>query len=191
VRFYSSAITVANRFYMLVDRPSESTWLSAESTACGGLSVLCHQSLLAITGTTTPSSADLAAKKGWYLALAAEEQVVTSSVTAYGTTVFNTHTPANPSVTTSICRADRDLGTAKTYSVSYVNAAPRGTSRFDVVVGGGLSPPPAIGRVRLDDQSTRDVIIGADPGSFLRPRIADPGTSFSQPKGRVYWFTQR
>lgn len=84
--------------------------------------MLCHQSLVAITGTSTPTGTELAAKKGWYLALAAGEQVVTSSVTAYGTTTFSTHIPTDPSRQSQTCRAD--LGTANVYNVSYLDASP-------------------------------------------------------------------
>jgi type IV pilus assembly protein PilY1 len=189
LRYYNAALGVANRFYMLVDKPSDSDWLSSESPNCNATAVLCHASLAAITGTATPTAAELANKKGWYLALAPGEQVVTASVTAYGVTTFNTHTPTNPSVQQS-CRAD--LGTANVYNVSYANAAPQGTSgRFQNVVGGGLAPSPVVGRVQLDDGSMRDVVIGANPDSFLSPKGTSPKAAFKQPKGRVYWFIQK
>jgi type IV pilus assembly protein PilY1 len=190
LRYYSAALSVTNRFYMLVDKPTDSdAWLSSESANCSGTAVLCHASLQAITTTATPTATDLANKKGWYLALAPGEQVVTASVTAYGITTFNTHTPTNPS-TISSCRAD--LGTASVYNVSYANAAPQGTSgRFQNVVGGGLAPSPVVGRVQLDNGSIRDVVIGANPDSFLSPKGATPKSAFKQPKGRVYWFIQK
>lgn len=188
LRSYANAASVANRFYMLVDKPSDSSWLTSESTRCGAVEVLCENSLLAITTTGTPTGTDLAAKKGWYLALATGEQVVTSSVTAYGTTTFNTHIPTDPTVRQS-CRAD--LGTANVYNVSYTNAAPpSGTSRFDAVIGGGLAPSPVVGRVQVDGQM-RDVVIGANPDSFLSPKGTAPKAAFRQPKGRVYWFIQK
>ncbi|BEP40881.1 pilus assembly protein [Variovorax sp. V15] len=189
LRYYNVALGVANRFYMLVDKPTDSTWLSSETSNCGaGNGLLCQASLLPITDTSTPTSSDLATKKGWYLALAAGEQVVTSSVTAYGVTTFNTHTPSNPN--TQTCRAD--LGTARVYNVSYVNAAPQGPGgRFQNVVGGGLAPSPVVGRVQLDNGTMRDVVIGANPDSFLSPKGTSPKAAFKQPKGRVYWFIQK
>jgi type IV pilus assembly protein PilY1 len=189
LRYYSAALSVTNRFYMLVDKPTDTAWLSSESDHCSSTPVLCHASLQAITTTATPTATDLASKKGWYLALAPGEQVVTASVTAYGITTFNTHTPTNPSVQQS-CRAD--LGTANVYNVSYANAAPQdGNGRFQNVVGGGLAPSPVVGRVQLDDGSIRDVVIGARPDSFLSPKGATPKSAFKQPKGRVYWFIQK
>ena len=77
--------------------------------------------------------------------------------------------------------------------VSYTNAAPpSGTSRFDAVIGGGLAPSPVVGRVQLDGNGgTRDVVIGANPDSFLSPKGTAPKAAFRQPKGRVYWFIQK
>jgi type IV pilus assembly protein PilY1 len=187
LRSYAAALSVANRFYMLVDKPSDTTWLTTEATRCNGISVLCHGSLFAITGNTTPSATELAAKKGWYLALAAGEQVVTSSVTAYGTTTFNTHTPTDSSVTQS-CRAN--LGTANVYNLSYLDATGQNGARFQNVVGGGLAPSPVVGRVMVGD-TFRDVVIGANPDSFLSPKGATVKAAFKQPKGRVYWFIQK
>lgn len=186
LRSYSAALSVSNRFYMMVDKPADATWLTNESGNCDGNSLLCHGSLLAITGTDAPSPTALAAKKGWYLVLAPGEQVVTSSVTAYGNTTFNTHTPTDPSVRQS-CRAD--LGTANVYNVAYLNAGAQG-ARFQNVVGGGLAPSPVVGRVMVNG-SFRDVVIGANPDSFLSPKGAAVKTAFKQPKGRVYWFIQK
>ncbi|AGU49814.1 putative type 4 pilus assembly protein, tip-associated adhesin PilY1 [Variovorax paradoxus B4] len=187
LRSYTAALSVSNRFYMLVDKPSDTTWLSAEASRCNGSSLLCHGSLFAITGTTAPSATELSAKKGWYLALAAGEQVVTSSVTAYGNTTFNTHTPTDPTVSQS-CRSN--LGTANVYNLSYLDAAGQNGARFQNVVGGGLAPSPVVGRVMVDG-TLRDVVIGANPDSFLSPKGATVKAAFKQPKGRVYWFIQK
>jgi type IV pilus assembly protein PilY1 len=186
LRSYTAALSVSNRFYMMVDKPADDTWLTSESTNCDGNSLLCHGSLLAITGTSAPTPTALAAKKGWYLVLAPGEQVVTSSVTAYGNTTFNTHTPTDPAVRQS-CRAD--LGTANVYNLAYLNAGAQG-ARFQNVVGGGLAPSPVVGRVMVNG-SFRDVVIGANPDSFLSPKGAAVKTAFTQPKGRVYWFIQK
>jgi len=187
LRSYSAALGVSNRFYMMVDKPADATWLTSESSRCDGSSLLCHSSLLGITGTATPSATDLATKKGWYLVLAAGEQVVTSSVTAYGNTTFNTHTPTDPTVSQS-CRAD--LGTASVYNVSYLDATGQNGARFQNVIGGGLAPSPVVGRVMVGD-TFRDVVIGANPDSFLSPKGAAVKAAFKQPKGRVYWFIQK
>ena len=77
--------------------------------------------------------------------------------------------------------------------MSFVNAAAQGTNgRFQNVVGGGLAPTPVVGRVQLDgDGGMRDVVIGANPDSFLSPKGTAPKAAFKQPKGRVYWFIQK
>lgn len=192
LRAWSRAFAVSNRFYMLVDKPSDPTWLNPpadQPTQCGGQSLLCHDSLLAIArDAPTPAPSDLAAKKGWYLELAAGEQVVTASVTAYGVTTFNTHIPTD-GATTQSCKSN--LGTANVYNVAYANAAAQGGLRFADVVGGGLAPSPVVGRVQLDDGSLRDVVIGGSPESFLSPKGMAAKAAFRQPKGRVYWFIQK
>lgn len=191
LRSYSAAFGVSNRFYMMVDKPNDDSWLAAEADQCDGNKLLCHNSLLEITGSTPPLASDLAAKKGWYLALAAGEQVVTSSVTAYGTTTFNTHIPTDPAAQRQSCRSD--LGTANVYNLSYLDAAPRTENglRYQNVEGGGLAPSPTVFRAPLDDGTFRDVVIGANPDSFLSPKGTAPKAAFKQPKGRVYWFIQK
>ena len=84
--------SVNNYFFMVKDKPTDSTWLSAENINCGA-SVLCLNSLVPITSAATPSATTLAAKKGWYLALNANEQVVTSAITIFGVVTFSTHQP--------------------------------------------------------------------------------------------------
>jgi type IV pilus assembly protein PilY1 len=190
IRHYSSATSVANRFYMLKDKPSDANWLTGESTACSGSALICNASLYAITTDATPSESDLAAKKGWYLAMASAEQVVTSSITLNGVTTFSSHTPTDPSVS-AMCKADR--GTAKAYNVQYTNAASaNGTSkRFETVSGGGLPPSPIAGRVKLDDGSIVDFVVGSKKTSPLEVSRGKPLPGVKQPKGRVYWFIQR
>jgi type IV pilus assembly protein PilY1 len=174
-----------------VDKPADDNWLASEAAPdhCGtDNKLLCHASLQAITTTENPTSTALATKKGWYLALAQGEQVVTGSVTAYGNTTFNTHTPTVPNALT--CKPD--LGTARVYNVSYVDAAAQSIKgRFQNVEGGGLAPTPVVGRVELDNGNIRDVVIGANPDSFLSPKGTAPKAAFKQPKGRVYWFIQK
>ena len=94
----------------------------------------------------------------------------------------------SPTVSQS-CRAD--LGTANVYNVSYLNATGQNDgSRFQNVIGGGLAPSPVVGRVMVDG-TLRDVVIGANPDSFLSPKGAAVKAAFKQPKGRVYWFIQK
>lgn len=198
LRYYTNAFNEANYFFMVVDKPSNSTWLTSQGTAttdssgspvaapCGaGKNVMCLASLLNI-GSSNPDPNALAAKKGWYLSLATGEQVVTSSVTAYGNTTFSTHIPVDPTTTQS-CKSD--LGKAQVYNVSYLNASnPNG--RYQDVLTGGLSPSPVLATVQLDDKTTRNVCFGCAP---IFPPPVDVGApkGIKQTKGRVYWFNQR
>ncbi len=180
----------SNYFFMVKDKPTDSTWLSTESSNCSS-SVLCLASLVAIT-SSTPTTATLTAKKGWYLALNTNEQVVTSAITIFGVVTFSTHqpTPAQAGVCTS------NLGTARVYNISYANAASEnGTSqRYDVLPPNiGLPPSPVAGMVTLDNGVNVPFCIGCSKTSPLegsQPTVP-AGTTLSQPKGRVYWYIQR
>lgn len=179
----------ANYFFMLQDQPADTMYLSAESGNCNGNSKLCLNSLLAVTAGTIPSATSLTAKKGWYLSLQANEQVVTSALTVYGVAYFSTHQPV--AATANSCSAN--LGKTRSYAVSYTNGAnPNGTTDLPFVLqhAGGLPPSPVIGKVTLDDGSTVPFCIGCvSPleGSLLHP----PASSSNPAKVRSYWFIQK
>jgi type IV pilus assembly protein PilY1 len=187
--------SVSNYFFMVKDNPTDSTWLSTETSNCNGNAVLCLNSLVAIT-SATPSTATLSAKKGWYLALNANEQVVTSAITIFGVVTFSTHAPIAPQA--GVCSSN--LGTARVYNISYLNAAGESATtvngiqqRFDVLPNGGLPPSPVAGTVTLDGGQNVPFCIGCSKDSSLQssePPIP-PGTTLTQPKGRVYWYIQR
>ncbi len=186
---YTSAAGVANKMFMVMDKPSDSAWLSSENATCGA-DVICLDSLFSITSSADPSASDLSNKKGWALGLSSTEQVVTSSVTTFGITTFSTHTPAVP--TAGTCGSN--LGTAKVYNVAYTNAASKnGTSnRSELIVGGGLPPSPVAGKVTLDDGQTVVFVIGANKNSPIEAQLrTSTGSASGYPKGRVYWYQQR
>jgi type IV pilus assembly protein PilY1 len=183
--------SISNYFFMVKDKPTDSTWLSAESGNCSGNNVLCLNSLAGIT-TTTPSTATLSAKKGWYLALNANEQVVTSAITIFGVVTFSTHQPTAPQA--GVCTSN--LGTARVYNISYLDASSEnGTqSRFDVLPANiGLPPSPVAGMVTLDGGVNVPFCIGCSKESPLEAKepTIPAGSTLSQPKGRVYWYIQR
>jgi type IV pilus assembly protein PilY1 len=152
----------------------------------------------------------LSAKKGWYLALNANEQVVTSAITIFGVVTFSTHEPIAPQA--SVCSSN--LGTARVYSVSYLNAAGESDTtvngvpqRFGVLPNGGLSASAVAGTVTLDSGNgdtpkASDPPIANAPVAFCigcsdksthqptEPPVP-PGSTLTQPKGRVYWYIQR
>lgn len=174
-----------NHFFMLMDRPEDSTWLSSETGNCDTQSLLCLDSLLPINSDTTPSDADLNGKKGWHLVMNPKEQVVTSAITVFGTVTFSTHEPTPPQPD----QCSNNLGIARVYNINYLNAAPaNGTNqRSEMIPGGGLPPSPVAGMVQLDDDTTVPFIIGADPSSPLAGRQPVAPEQAGAPKGRVYW----
>lgn len=188
---YSASYGVPNYFFMIKDNPGEANWLSDERGICDGVSVICKASLYAINDSNSPDAEALDLKKGWALRLAAHEQVVTSSITVFGTTTFSTHQPAVPEA--GSCGAN--LGISHVYNIAYTNAASKnGTdSRYETVSGGGLPPSPVAGRVTLDDGQTVPFCIGCNPNSPLEggQKTNTSALTPSQYKSRVYWYIQQ
>ncbi|AOE83530.1 pilus assembly protein [Pseudomonas sp. TCU-HL1] len=180
---FPATARVANYFFNFKDRPTESGWLSTDGTcSADGENFICLNSLLAISGDSTPTQEQLNAKpKGWYLGLAASEQVVTSAITVFGRIVFNTHQPTPPDP-----NACSGLGTNRAYNIAYKDASGLDGDRFVVLDGGGLSPSPVAGKVRLDD--------GTELPFVCTLECFEPDPEFSavtRPKGRVYWSIDR
>ncbi|MDV7210383.1 pilus assembly protein [Azotobacter beijerinckii] len=174
---YVAATSVSNYFFNIADKPDDTAWLS--QGACDSKGTACLDSLLPIS-TDTPSAEQLVSKpRGWYLALADDEQVVTSAVTLFGDTTFNTHQPIAPSA--SSCTT---LGVNRSYTIPYRDAG-RDGERFVVLEGGGLSPSPVSGMVKTDaeDGGAEVPFVCTLDCSEKKPTF----TSLSQPKRRVYW----
>ncbi|HXD42083.1 MAG TPA: pilus assembly protein PilY [Ramlibacter sp.] len=188
VEYYAASKAVTNYFFMIKDKPAVANWLTDENVTCSA-NLICKSSLLAITSDSTPSDAALAAKKGWYLALASTEQVVTSAVTVFGVTTFSTHQPA----LTTAASCSSNLGTTLVYNIGYTNAASaNGTDhRFEDVSGDGLPPSPVAGRVILDSGQTVPFCIGCSKDSPLEGSPPKELGSVTQPKGRLFWYIQK
>lgn len=205
---YTATTSVTNYFFTVVDQPTDTTWLTNESTNCSA-NVLCLNSLLPITDDT-PSDSDLGTKKGWYLALSDNEQVVTSALTLSNIVYFSSHIPAVP--TAGSC--GNNLGTGKSYAVNYKNARSAYTSgiRYQTIAGGGLSPSPVAGTVLLDDGTEADFCFGCGSGdsggngggpggndcvgdncttTYLDPNPPIIYSDWTQPKSRVYWYIEQ
>jgi type IV pilus assembly protein PilY1 len=183
--------TVQDYFFMLRDRPADSTWLTSETANCGGTATMCLGSLTPILTGANPSAADLAGKKGWYLGMQPTEQVVTAAITIFGNVTFSTHEPSVPQPGT--CASD--LGTARVYNVNFQNAAPtQGLLRaLPLPSSIGLPPSPVGGMVTLDNGALVPFCIGCSPDSPLesvQPTMP-PGSVPPSPKSRVYWYIQR
>lgn len=181
----------SNYFFKIEDKPTTTNYLSSVIDNCSGMGVICLSSLLPITAGTTPSAASLAGKKGWYLALNSNEQVVTSAIAVFGTVYFSTNQPT-PAVSNS---CSSNLGLARAYGVSYVDAGNRvagaaNTSPYTLLTSGGLAPSPVAGKVTLDDGSTVPFIIGArGPLQASFPTQSSGLTSSA--KVRSYWYIQK
>ncbi len=186
---FDDAYGTENHFFMVKDNPTDPLWLTNEAGTCGP-AVICLDSLVEITsGGSDPDPADLAAMKGWYLNMRDHEQVVTSSITVFGTTTFSTHTPTIPAA--GSCASN--LGTARVYSVRFSNAgaANGANNRDEQISGGGLPPSPVAGMVELDDGTTVPFVIGADPDSPLESTLPSSPSSGTQPKSLTYWINEK
>lgn len=193
--------SVANYFFKIQDKPLDANWLSDETTHCGGGSpYLCLASLQPITGLTAPTPEQLAAKKGWYLAMGSMEQVVTSAITIFGTVTFSTYEPNVPDANS----CSNELGIARVYNID-VNSATslNGTnSRFEVLPPVGLPPSPVAGMVHLDNNPNAEPAgtgpevafcigcSGRSPLEAEEPPVPPTGLP-TIPKSRVYWYIEK
>ena len=183
---FTNAYNTDNYFFMIKDSPADPDWLTDESTNCGS-AVICLDSLVQIqTGGSDPDPADIAAMKGWYLGMRDHEQIVTTSITIFGTTTFSSHTPTVPVV--GVCASN--LGTARVYNVRFANAAAaNGTNnRDEQISGGGLPPSPVGGMVELDGGSVVPFVIGSSSESPLESDLPTAPTTGTQPKSLTYWY---
>lgn len=188
LNYYAASSSVSNKFFMFSDKPSVAPATFPGAGDCGA-TIICMNSLLAITTSATPSAAELSTKKGWSLALATTEQVVTSAITVFGVVTFSTHKPAV--VTPGSCSSN--LGTTQVYNIGYTNAgSANGTvNRFEHVAGDGLPPSPVAGMVTLDNGEVVPFLFGGSAGSALESELPKPLNAVIQPKGRLYWYIQK
>ena len=188
---YTSAASVANYFFMVKDKPTDSSWLSSENTTNGncGSNIICLNSLFPIAQSgASPTQAQVDAKKGWNLGLSPTEQVVTSAITLYNVVNFSTHQPQQ--TLPGVCGK---LGTTLLYKIKYTDATSANgtTDRYQAVSGGGLPPSPVAGKLILDDGTITDFCFGCDPGSPLKITPPTSSSSVIQPKSRLYWYIQK
>ncbi|WP_304641607.1 pilus assembly protein [Pseudomonas sp.] len=176
------ASDVDNYFFMLKDRPTDSTWLPGEAGNCS-TNMLCMNSLLAVDQSETVQEEELNTRKGWYLKLNPREQVVTSAITVFGTTTFSTHEPTLPQPG----QCSNNLGIARVYNVKFATSNPVRDTRSEPIPGGGLPPSPVAGMVLLDDGNTVPFLIGGDSTSPLAGREPESPALGGAPKGRIYW----
>ena len=160
--------TVSNRFYMIRDFiGKDARWTTplTESSLYNATSNLIQDGT---TAQKAQAGGDLAAASGWYIVLGTGEKVDGEATTLSGTTFFGTNTPADN--TTDICISN--LGTAKAYAISYINASAttnfNGTAGLDVgdrsqvIPGGGFPPPGVALQVVIDGQTYQAVAFGTN-----------------------------
>lgn len=180
----------SNYFFMIKDRPDlGNSYLNDAS--CTGVTGLCLDALLGITQGVTPSAADLSAKKGWYLRLAGDEQVVTGAIAVFGTVYFTTHQPKAAASNSCV----PNLGTSRAYGVKYTNASAARTTGdlFIERLDAGLAPDLVVGKVTLDARdgsATVPFCIGCD-GPIKPSQPVAPGLINNPAKIRSYWYIQK
>jgi type IV pilus assembly protein PilY1 len=213
----NEAVGVVNAFFMVKDKPSDPAWLTDEAAKCGA-SLICmapegancdpdddpdDASLICITPEgANPTTDELDAKKGWYLAFRTDaggvvhdgEQVVTAALVVGGVVYFSTHTPTES--TAALCGPN--LGTARAYGVNFLTAAnpdsiPDGTmTRFSELVGGGLAPSPVGGLVEID-RTLYPFIIGGrqlEGGVTAGLEAQNAGLEVSGVRARTHWYIE-
>jgi type IV pilus assembly protein PilY1 len=184
---WPNSYAVSNYFFQIQDRPSEADWLT---DACStGVNMICLDSLVQVPDSGDPDPDELAAAKGWYLALRPHEQVISAALTFFGNTVFSTHTPTVP--VAGSCQSN--LGTARVYNVLFSNGNPGTgqTDRSQEVPGGGILPSAVGGIVKLDDGTTVPFCIGCSPESGLGASEPEGPASGTQPKSLTYWYIEK
>ncbi len=190
---------VNDAFFMVMDKPEDAVWLAAESSNCGGAGLICKASLLEVLPEgANPTTAQLSAKKGWYLSFGADaggvvhddEQVVTSSIVVGGVVYFSTYTPTIS--TEQHCGPN--LGTARAYAVNFLTAvSPDGTThRFDELTGGGLAPSPVGGLVGIGGKLYPFVIGGRQlaGGASAGIEAQNAGLVVSGARVRTHWYIE-
>jgi type IV pilus assembly protein PilY1 len=194
--YYPNATSVPNYFFKVIDNPTDTTWLSSESTRCDDQEVICLASLSSAGTTsnncTAPAQPPTSAK-GWALGMRTSEQVVTSAATLYDVTTFSTHVPA----TAAANSCSSNLGTTRVYNLNTDTAQPDDdTTCNDLVSGGGLPPPPKKLCVAISGDTCQDICIGCRTESPLETGEVDdpppPSSSLgARGKRKLYWFIEK
>jgi type IV pilus assembly protein PilY1 len=197
----SSSYNVINRAYMIKDPNTGIGGADLDGfDHCGAtVSSSCSNLFDATGSTSVPVDA-----KGWLYTLAAGEKVVNGPIVIAGNMIFGTNQPclsgklnddgtcASSSSGTLSCTGN--LGVARRYDISYLNAAPvlyTNSSGAGVAsqlaAGGGFLPSPVAGVVEITSGgTTKNYIFVTDnplnPGGIIKPKINVPKKRF-----RNYW----
>lgn len=182
----------SNYFFMIKDRPDLSETAHLADSGCSRTTSLCLNSLVAVERGGSATASAVAEKKGWYLALNSNEQVVTGALAVFGTVYFTTHEPQAASSNACV----PNLGKSRAYAIKYATAGNARTDSNDAFVlreDAGLAPDLVAGRVTLDASdggSTVPFCIGCD-GPIKPSQPIPPGLIKNPAKIRSYWYLQK
>lgn len=191
---YPYASDVQDRFYMLMDQPSQdiaaysldsTTYMNQASASSSSSAASCTTEKI-VPGTT---------KRGWWYDYAYRgEQTVTSALIHLGTVTFSTSQAGSSTTTGNMCA--KPLGVARSYTLNLFNGSGAvnssnncGGDAFVEMAGGGIPPSPVLATVviTLPDGSSKKetVIIGA--GSKGIGDVKDAKPKVSPKVKRKYW----
>ena len=193
--------TITNRFYMIKDEHAKNHRYTSALTERDLYDAT--ENLIQDGDTTQRSEAvtSLTNSKGWYITLLEGEKVVGPSTTLSGATFFGTNTPNTGDGNSCVA----NLGTARTYAVSYLDASAivdlyganngqnNGTielgaaDRSQVIPGGGFPPAPVALQVDVNNGSNTQSYQGVAFGTQI---LQPPGAGFGR-RFRVWWYQNK
>lgn len=195
------ATNIQNRFYVFLD---DITKAADTITSPLNLDTDSQMQDYSYTSNFTPTCDTTkllpgAGTKGWFMSLAAGEQVVTSAVIFGGAVTFSTNLPTTANACTNT------LGEARGYWVNLLNASSaigvvqncNGTNPpYSTFKGGGLPPSPVIANVDLGDgYGARTIMIGAGNKQGGKDTSSPIGAQevkvpISSTRRPLYWFNK-
>lgn len=170
--------TITNRFYMVEDSVT-SPWIAPSGT----ITTVQLDDLYSLDNGDDVDSVTVPEEdKGWYFTLASGEKVVSSALTASGTTYFSTNQPTDAQPNSCA-----NLGTARIYKVNYQDGSSNtesGLERYDVVEGGGYIPSPTYGVVQMEEGNESSLVEAIIMGTNVE---VPAGSTFNR-RDPIYWF---
>ena len=180
--------TITNRFYMIKDEHVMTHRYTTPLTESDLFDTTDNLIQQGNDSQVAAARVSLNAADGWYITLGTGEKVDGTSTTLSGATFFGTNTPSDGNGNACVA----NLGTAKTYAVSYLDGgavihldgnlgdALNLDDRSLIIPGGGFPPPPVALQVDIDGSPYQGVAFG--------PQIFQPaGTGFGR-RFREWWY---
>ena len=186
---YTSAASVENFFFKVVDRPTEADWLTTDMGTCSG--VICMNALFEIAFDDGDPDADdlLDAPQGPGPRLA--RQRAGRDLGDHRVRHDDLQHARAALALGGLVHVHAGHGARLQHRLHQRSEQERHLSRSEVVVGGGLPPSPVAGMVTLDDGTTMPFLIGGDPNSPLEGMEPIPSGLAAQPKALQYWYIHK